>query len=298
MHKLTGRIWSIQRFNVHDGDGIRTMVFFKGCPLRCQWCANPEGQLRKNQLKFNKSLCRGCGICVQACFACSMQVDGISAVERSVCDDCGQCASLCPQRARELAGRDVTIDEVICEARKDEVFYHASGGGITLSGGEALDQRAFAFALLQQAKAEYIDTAVETCGAVPWDTFVQIMPVTDMFIYDIKLMDPKKHKQFTGQDNRRILYNARRLCESGASVLFRTPVIPGVNDDCGSIRAIGVFLHDIHAARWELLPFHQLGASKYEILGLPYALAGLSPIDEAVMAKLEREKSQCFGGPS
>lgn len=249
---MQGTIFDIQRFSVHDGPGIRTTVFLKGCPLRCQWCHNPEGLHAQIQLKYQKDLCIGCGLCGA----------------RETQED----AQRCPSGALSICGRHAAPEEVIREVMKDAVFYGADGG-ITLSGGECLLQPDFAAEILRLAKAEGISTAVDTCGYASWEAFEQVMDHCDLFLYDVKMMDRDKHKKYTGVYPELIHENLLRLTKCEKPVWIRVPVIPGVNDADGDILEIARFLRPFANIREiTLIPYHTLGKSKYETLGLicPY----------------------------
>lgn len=249
---MQGTIFDIQRFSVHDGPGIRTTVFLKGCPLRCQWCHNPEGLHAQIQLKYQKDLCIGCGLCGA----------------RETQED----AQRCPSGALSICGRHAAPEEVIREVMKDAAFYGADGG-ITLSGGECLLQPDFAAEILRLAKAEGISTAVDTCGYVSWEAFEQVMDHCDLFLYDVKMMDRDKHKKYTGVYPELIHENLLCLTKHGKPVWIRVPVIPGVNDADGDILEIARFLRPLANIREiTLIPYHTLGKSKYETLGLicPY----------------------------
>ncbi|MHB1315752.1 MAG: glycyl-radical enzyme activating protein [Christensenellales bacterium] len=293
--EITGNIWHIQRYNVHDGKGIRTIVFFKGCPLHCLWCANPEGISSRQEIKFNAEKCIGCRGCVQLCpnGANILSEQGVS-LDWNKCKACRTCISACTVGARECLGQKVTVHEVMEELRKDFVFFRNSGGGLTLSGGEALLQAEFAQELLKEAKKEHFDTAVETCGNVPWASFESVMPYTDMFMVDIKHMDPVKHRELTGCDNALILKNARMLLKKGAPVVFRVPVIPGLNDSEDNIKALAGFASETQPLQVELLPYHQLGVSKYEMMGKQYMLPDIVPPDSRRMEEIGRLMEPIF----
>ena len=211
---------------------------------------------------------------------------GTAALDWNKCTACGKCIPACAVGARECLGRKVTVPEVMEELRKDAVFFRNSGGGLTLSGGEALLQAAFATELLQEAKKEFFDTAVETCGNVPWGSIEGVMPYTDLFLYDIKHMDPQKHRELTGCDNTQILQNARMLLQRGANVIFRVPLIPGLNDSEENLMALARFAAETQPQQVELLPYHQLGVSKYEMMGKQYILSGIVPPDGRRMTEI------------
>lgn len=252
---MKGTIFDIERASYVDGPGIRTTVFFKGCNLRCAWCHNPESQSAKPQMMLYRELCTGCGKCKEICQS------------PDTCTLCGRCPFYCPADARKVCGKEYTADEVFEEIIKDKAYYDYSGGGVTFSGGECMLQIGFLQELLQKCKAAGIHTAVDTAGAVPFDAFAQILPYTDLFLYDIKLMDEEKHQKYIGAPNDRILANLERLFEQGAKVWVRVPVIGGVNDTAGEMQKIKDFLQN-RAEKVELLPYHAMGENKYPALGM------------------------------
>ena len=276
----SGRVFDVQRFSLHDGPGIRTVVFLKGCPLRCAWCANPESQQAGPQIAWFESLCASCGRCVQACpqGAISMD-DGRVRTDRRLCTDCGECAAACSRGARRLMGREATVDEVMEEVRRDAVFYRRSGGGVTFSGGEPLVQPEFLLECLRRCRRWGYHTAVETCGQARWADLRAVADVTDLFLYDLKHLDPIRHARLTGVRNTLIIRNLERLLALGAAVTVRVPVVPGANDDSESMDALAAFAAS-HAGirRIELLPCHALGAHKYAALDLaPPSLQSPAP---------------------
>lgn len=265
---ITGKIFNIQRYSVHDGPGIRTTVFFKGCPLRCFWCQNPESQALEPKLLFNRDLCSGCGTCAAACptGAAYRDENGRVGLDRTRCVVCGACAGVCPAKARTIAGRTVTVEGVMEEVLSDRKLYLNSGGGMTLSGGEAAMQSRFALALLKEAKKHWIHTAIETCGYVAWDTLEQLLEYTDFVMYDLKCMDGEKHAQGTGVGNGSILKNARHVAAMRPA-LFRTPLIPGFNDTRENVLATARFVRDeLGGGRgsYELLRYNRMGEVKFE----------------------------------
>jgi pyruvate formate lyase activating enzyme len=292
---ITGEIFNIQRFSIHDGPGIRTTVFFKGCTLRCFWCHNPEGLRPGVEISFYPERCITCGECVRACPEGAQQInDGMRTYDRARCTACGACLDSCFTGALEKTGQRLSLEQVMAEILPDRAFYQQSGGGVTLSGGDPLLQHDFAAALLRACKQEGLHTAVETTANCRWDVMASILPDIDLVMMDIKHMDPQRHRGCTGVTNERILANAARLVEEGKPVLFRTPVVPGVNDTPQEIAAIAAFIAEIGARagaaelpRLELLPFHQLAASKYHSLGMEYQPHALIPPD--------REKMQALG---
>lgn len=267
---MKGTIFNIQRFSTHDGPGIRTVVFFKGCPLRCRWCQNPESQSASPVLMQKKESCVGCGRCAAVCphGAASIE-DGVCRIDRSKCRGCGECARVCPVQALTLSGYTITVDEVMTEVLKDRSYYMNSGGGVTLSGGEATAQPDFALEILARSKAKYIGTAVETCGFVSPDVLRRFIPLTDLFLYDVKAVRSEKHLYGTGQSNGLILENLRMLMDGGAHVKLRMPLIPGYNDAREDVLALRRLAEELHIPpdTIELLKYNQLGEVKFGRLG-------------------------------
>lgn len=302
MTDVTGTVFSIQRFSIHDGPGIRTTVFFKGCPLRCFWCHNPEGLRKPVEIQFYPARCIGCGECVRVCPEGAQElVDGIRIYHRERCTACGECVETCYAEGLQMVGQVVSAHQVIAEVLQDREFYTGSNGkvgGVTLSGGEPMLQPSLALEILAGCKAEGIHTALETTTHYRWETLEKALPLTDLFMIDIKHIDSAKHRAATGVTNEQILANIRRLASTGKPIIFRTPVIPGVNDTVAEIQAIAGFIHDLsripladgslHPERLslELLAFHKLAADKYRSLGLEYPAAHLEPPTKERMAEL------------
>ncbi len=250
---FTAAIFDIQRNSYADGPGIRTTVFFKGCNLRCAWCHNPESQSPEPQLMFYKNKCTGCGKCKEKC---------PYALES--CTLCGKCTLYCPHDAREICGKEYTVDQLLREVLKDKTFYETSGGGVTFSGGECMLQIDFLEEILKVCKENGIHTAVDTAGHVPYEYFERILPYTDLFLYDVKCYDRDKHRQYTGVGNQLIFENLKRLLAAGKSVWVRIPIIPTVNDTAEEIQKIKELL-DLYGTpeKIELLPYHAMGEDKY-----------------------------------
>jgi len=291
-----GLIFNIQKFSLHDGPGIRTIVFLKGCPLACLWCSNPEGRESQAELIQSCDRCIGteeCDRCIAVCLegAISKGDDGKVSIDRNHCDGCGDCSYVCPSEALQVSGEWVGVDDVLRVVEEDDAFYVRSGGGLTLSGGEPLAQGAFVRALLRAARARGVDTAVETSGLCNWKTMKEIAPLTNRIFFDIKCLDAEKHEQVTGVPNTKILDNFKRLRSElpEVDVVARTPVIPGVNDSEEDILAIAEFVSSAGGASgYELLPYHGFGEPKYAKLGKHYRLSHLEPPTEARMAELRK----------
>jgi len=259
-------IFSITRASLHDGDGIRTVVYIKGCNMRCRWCHNPEGLKKENEIIFNKTKCVSCNMCSTVCPNVNMGI-----IDRALCVACGKCAQVCPVNALSLAGQDMTEDQIMEIILKDKLYYDKSKtGGVTFSGGECLLYPDFMEKILKRCKDESIHTLVESAFNVPWDNIQRIIPYTDMFYVDIKHMDSDIHKKYTGCTNTLILENLKKLSEITNNFLIRTPVIPGVNDDSENLRKTEEFAKKL-GVRHEQLKYNNLAQSKYEALSLPYA---------------------------
>ena len=272
---VKGTILNIQKFCIHDGPGIRTVVFLKGCPLACRWCANPASQNPAVEPGFFRNRCQACGQCAEVCPLKAIAFDGQAPwIDRSICDGCGACAEVCPARAIEMLGKEMQAAEVVAEVQKDSVFYRNSDGGVTLSGGEPLMQPEFAIEVLRRCKKLGIHTAVETAGCLPWENIETVLPYADLFLYDLKNLDNTEHRGATGQGNTRILNNLNALCQTDRHVILRMPIIPGFNDSADSIGQLAKLCLTLGPGleHLELLPYHNLGVHKYAILGKVYNL--------------------------
>ncbi len=280
-----GRIFNIQKYSIHDGPGIRTTVFLKGCPLSCLWCHNPESQSFYPEIMQYPKRCIGCGKCIEACESKALSLDSSSIIfDRDRCTFCGCCAEACYAKARELAGRDMTVTEVMAQIEKDTVFYEESGGGVTFSGGEPLSQPDFLLELLSQCKKGEYHTAVDTSGYGASETIKAISGFTDLFLYDLKLMDDEKHIKYTGVSNKLILENLRLISQLGNRIYIRVPVIPGINDDEENLKAISRFIQGTPSVEQvNLLPYHNIAEGKYSRLGKQSRLADIPIPDTGYM---------------
>ena len=267
-NKNTGIIFNIQKFCIHDGDGIRTCVFLKGCPLRCIWCHNPESLQKAQSLFFSEQKCSACGSCLTVCSARRIN-NGILLIDREKCNACGKCADICLNDANEIIGKEMTACEVMNEVLKDRIFYDTSGGGLTVTGGEPSYQPEFTLELLKLSKESGISSAVETCGIGPLEFYKSCAELGTTFLYDIKCIDPIKHKKLTGADNKRIISNLEFLMDSKADIIIRLPLIPGCNDSEDDVEKLAEFLNK-NKGRYryaEIMPYHTLGIGKSEKLG-------------------------------
>lgn len=274
-----GIVFDIMKFSTRDGPGIRTTVFFKGCPLNCQWCHNPESQSIHPELMSRPNLCVQCHSCLQACPRAAISVvDGKMVTDLDLCTLCGDCVSACYAGAREIVGRSMSVDQVLSQVERDIPFYDQSGGGVTFSGGEAVYQPEFLLELLRACRQKGIHTALDTSGCIAWEKLDIIRAEVDLFLYDLKLMDSDRHRQYTGVTNTLILDNLRRLSEAGEQIILRFPLIPGVNDSLQSVQQMGAFAASLpYLLYLEVLPYHLAGVEKYRRLCRPYPLSEIQP---------------------
>ncbi|HOP41542.1 MAG TPA: glycyl-radical enzyme activating protein [Geobacteraceae bacterium] len=288
---LSGLVFDIQKFAVHDGGGIRTLVFLKGCPLRCQWCSNPESLTAKPEIIFVANNCIACGQCADICNAGAI---GRSAEEglvfdRERCTLCGQCAKYCYAGAINIIGRYLSIPELVAIIERDRKFYEQSKGGVTFSGGEPTAQPDFLTAALRELRERGIHTAIETSSFVPWDIYASILGHVDLVLTDIKHMDDGEHKRLTGVSNELILENLRRISQLGIPMKIRLPLIPGINDNEENLTQTAEFVRGLTSMQsLDILPYHRLGEGKWRQLGVEYALHGLAPLAETEVNDVAR----------
>ena len=283
MQPVKGVITDIQRYSVHDGPGMRTTVFFKGCPLRCRWCCNPEAMLPGSALMVNPKLCIGCGACTTVC-----PVDAAKGpvTDRDKCIMCRRCEEVCYAGARYFKERELTSRELTQEILKDKIFFDRTGGGVTFSGGEAAVQIDFLEDVLIQCKANSIHTAIETCGICPWDHYERIFHFIDLFLFDIKSTDDDLHREYTGASCKGIMENCRKLIEKGARVIVRVPVIPQFNFNREALKKISSFAFEVGAEEVNFLPYHRYAQNKYDFLGMTYWNPGVTSLSHEEVQKM------------
>lgn len=281
MKEMKACIFNIQKYSIHDGPGIRTVVFFKGCPLRCKWCSNPESQYAAPQITWDRGKCIKCLHCVNSCpEKAILQIDSHIIINPSKCTACLECTKGCPQNALSIQGKYVNLSYIMEQVLKDKPFYEESNGGVTLSGGEVMQQHVFAEELLKLLKENNIHTAIETEGYAPKDIFTKFIDNVDLLLFDVKHFDRQKHFENTNVYNDMIIENLRIAIERGKEVIVRIPVIPGVNNSLEDAEGFCKLLKPIGATKVNLLPFHQFGQKKYELLNKFYELDKIKPLHE------------------
>lgn len=286
----SGIVFDIKKFSIHDGPGIRTTVFLKGCGLRCWWCHNPESQHPKPELILRPDLCIRCGACVGECPHTAIRVNGSGFVtDRELCQRCGACIDSCYADSREIIGQEMTVEQVMAEVQSDLPFYDESGGGVTFSGGEPMLQDSFLLALLNACKSIDLHTAVDTCGYVATQTLNSIRSYVDLFLYDLKLIDDTRHREVTGAPNTMILENLRLLAAHGHKIILRVPIIPGINDDEDNINGIADLARELPGIEQvDLLPYHKIGSDKYERINMINPMPDTQPPSDARMIEIAR----------
>jgi pyruvate formate lyase activating enzyme len=288
-------VLSVTRMTVHNGPGIRTVILVKGCPLHCIWCSTPESQKAVPEMAVYPGKCIHCDCCVPVCPSGAIRLtDDSLSLDRSLCDGCGNCAGVCHTEALKLLGQEMTVRELVDEAKRDSVVYKHSGGGVTVSGGEPLLDTDFILALLRELKEAEINVGIDTCGYVPWENIEPVLSYTDFLLWDLKIMDEEKHREYTGVSNRLILDNMRSVSERGTPIYIRIPVIPGYNDSEENLRAVCEFARGLPSlVEIDLLPLHHLGKARYASLDREYPIDGIPLIPDEVLRETKLLVESC-----
>ena len=294
---IRGLITDISRCSLHDGPGVRTVVYFKGCALRCKWCHNPETLTVEKDMMFLSTKCIKCGRCLDICPQCHTVVNNEIQIDRSLCKRCGKCVEDCPSQALQMVGRHVTVEELMTEIRKDRHYYEMSGGGVTLSGGECLLQSEFVGTLLEKCKEEGIHTAIETALFVSWENVQRVLPYVDLVFADLKIAEDRKHREYTGQSNERILNNLQKLSEMDKRIILRIPLIPGVNDTPEEIGKLGEVIAKLGQGvqTVEILKYNYLAETKYTSIGLVWVDFGKETQSEEKLELIRKQLKEITG---
>lgn len=291
-------IFNVQKCSIHDGNGLRTLVFFKGCPLRCKWCANPESQDYGPEIMESQSKCIGCGACVKVCpnGAIEATEDGFK-INRDLCQRCFKCTERCFAMSKYTVGKDYELEELYKQIEKDKIFYSIKGGGVTFSGGEPLTHPKYLTEIAKMCHERGVDVAIESCGYGRFEEFKTALPYINNMFFDVKHIDTDVHKELTGKGNELILENLKKIAETGIHITVRTPVIPGLNNSRENIEGIAKFLRDIpNIVGYELLLYHQFGVNKYEALGRKYELHDVQPPTDEEIRELVKCANTVFEG--
>lgn len=289
-------IFNVQKCSIHDGEGLRTLVFFKGCPLRCPWCANPESQSFLTEIMESPAKCIGCGMCFERCGQNAIESTGH--IDRRLCPiNCTQCADICYAEAKKTIGEEYEIERLLKEIKKDVPFYNIYGGGVTFSGGEPFMQGEYLTKIAKECKKNKINVAVESCGFGKYESFESALPYIDSIFMDIKIFDDKRHEEVTNYGNKEILANIKRISEYGIPMTIRTPIVPGYTDSKENITQIAEYIRELPSVKdYELLVYHNLGASKYASLGRKYELTDVIPPADEQMRELTKTANAVLEG--